>query len=503
MFRVLTDTHPARGSATARSSTRPRVVSLTRFSANNRGNVAMSFGLMIFVMMGFVGASIDMGRWLLARKQTQEAIDSAILAGLRKYQESGSTTDAIAMAKVNYNYSVAQNGRGLIGTNTLLFADTIGFVLQNNNTRMTATGDVWVKTPFIGIATKAFSKSSSSIAILPLLKTDGSENAVTEIAVGGNAGTNLEVSVMIDITGSMEGSDNAGSTKIATVRDAAKELVDILVWTDQSTYTSKVAIVPFSEAVNLGTPAQANIARGTYSPGASSTPGSAIYTVSGQSLVISDTCVTERLGSEAYTDTAPQSAPVGRLYQSSPECPTSTAVMPLSNNKTALKNMIGGLTTGGYTAGHMGTAWAWYTLSPNFNSLWSASAGAKPYAQLTTLSAAGKPVLRKIAILMTDGEYNTEYCKGVLSDDNGSGRGIDCNPTNGKSADQALKLCTGMKAKGIEVYTIGSQVNNNSKTMLKKCATDASHYYDAENGTQLKQAFMDIAYKLVPPYITH
>ena len=413
----------------------------------------MSFGLMIFIMIGFVGASVDIGRWLLARKQTQDAIDSACLAGLRKYQENGSATDAIRIAQVNYNYAVTKNGRGSVGANSLIASDTIGFVLQNNNTEMTATGDASIKTPFISLATNAFSKGSSSIGSLPLLKSDGSENAITQIAIGNNAGTSLEVSVMIDITGSMGESDNEGSTKIAGVKSAASSLVDILIWADQSTYTSSVAIVPFSETVNLGLPATATKARGNYQAGASSVQaGSQYYIVNGTTLPISNICVTERTGADAYNDNSPKNSPVGRYYSTygistgTGVCPTASAVMPLSKDKTALKSLISSLSAGGATAGHVGTAWAWYMLSPNFNSIWPGNnINARPYSDLTTLGSNGRPLLRKIAVLMTDGDYNTEYCNGVTD------WAISCTPNNGSSQYQASQLCSSMKAKGIEV----------------------------------------------------
>ncbi|MEQ1696562.1 MAG: pilus assembly protein [Hyphomicrobiaceae bacterium] len=483
----------------------PGARTLTRFKSDERGNVAMTFGLMIFMMVGFIGASVDIGRWMLARKQTQEAIDAAVLAGLRKYQESSDTGLAISAAQINYNYVVTKNGRGLVGQNPMITSDTIAFVLQNGNRKMTATGDVVIKTPFIGIATNAISKGVSKIGTLPVLKTDGSENAVSEIAQGGNAGTNLEISVMIDITGSMGESDNSGSTKIATVKTAAKNMVDILVWADQSTYTSKIAIVPFSETVNLGTPSVATKARGNFQAGASSnTPGSQYYKVNGTNLPISNVCVTERIGNHEYDDESPDLYPVGRYYstygtsQGTGKCPTATPIMPLSNDKTALRSVITSLSAGGTTAGHIGTAWAWYMLSPNFNSIWTSNAGvARPYSDLTALTAKGRPVLRKIAVLMTDGDYNTEYCNGVTD------WYRSCTPNNGSAVNQALSLCAGMKAKGIEVYTIGAQVSNAAKTMLKQCATDPAHFYDATDGTKMQQAFMDIAYKLVPPYISH
>ena len=516
MYRVLTFRRCAPSCEGGVESPNTGHKSMKSFINDDRGTTAMIFGLTFVLMMGFVGASVDIGRWLLARKQTQDAIDTAVLAGLRRYQNPVSTTnaaaEAIAAAAVNYNYSVQQSGRGTAantsGGNPLILTDTVNFVLQNSNTRMTATGGVTIATPFISAFTQTAIKS------LPVLKTDGSENAIADLQYGSNAGTNLEVSMMIDITGSMGESDNTGSTKIATVKTAAASLVDIIVWPDQTQYTSRVAVVPFSETVNLGSVAIANMARGDYTSGTtSSSPGTKNYQPAcgnngyGNNncpvYPLSNICVTERTGSERYTDSSPISFPVGPYYSTygtkngTGVCPTQSSVLPLSSDKTALKNLIGTLSAGGGTAGQMGTAWAWYMLSPNFSSLWPASAKPGSYDQLTQVTSKGVPVLRKIAILMTDGDYNTQYCGGI----NTGYR--NCNPDNDYSGNQAAALCTSMKAKGIEVYTIGAQVSSSAKTFLTNCATDANHYYDATDGTKLQQAFIDIAYKLVPPYISH
>ena len=67
--------------------------------------------------------------------------------------------------------------------------------------------------------------------------------------------TNLEVALVLDITGSMAGS------RIATLRDSATELVELVVQTQQTPYYSKAAIIPYSMGVNLGS--MANAARGT------------------------------------------------------------------------------------------------------------------------------------------------------------------------------------------------------------------------------------------------
>jgi len=48
--------------------------------------------------------------------------------------------------------------------------------------------------------------------------------------------------------------------------------------------------------------------------------------------------------------------------------PTSAEVVPLASTKQTLLDKITGLTASGGTAGHLGTAWAWYMLSPNTRS---------------------------------------------------------------------------------------------------------------------------------------
>ena len=56
-----------------------------------------------------------------------------------------------------------------------------------------------------------------------------------------------------------------------------------------------------------------------------------------------------------------------------------------------------------------------------------------------------------------------------------------------------LDICTEAKSLGIEVYTIAFDLDDEAtKTMLKTCATDASYYYDADNATELEDAFSAI-----------
>jgi hypothetical protein len=227
--------------------------------------------------------------------------------------------------------------------------------------------------------------------------------------------------------------------------------------------------------------------------------------------------VTERIGTNAYNDVAPVTSTsntlVGKGYfgtNTNTSCgvanysdPEINLVRPLTSDKALLRKLVKEkLSTGGSTAGHLGTAWAWYMLSPNWNTVLQSAFpdanAAAPYSDLAVKNAKGEPKLRKIAILMTDGEYNINYCKGVEAKDSNQSPDINCNSENGKSLAQATSLCTGMKNAKIEVFTVGFQVDTSAaKTFLQDCATDANHYYDATTDVELLAAFKDIALRLV------
>jgi hypothetical protein len=341
--------------------------------------------------------------------------------------------------------------------------------------------------------------------------------------------------MMLDVTGSM----CSPCTKIQAVQSAAKDLIDIVVWSDQSQYYSHVALAPFAEAVNVGT-VLAPLVRGIPTVNTSATPqtfttAAVLNDVTQQptkqwikyskassgtnTWVISDKCVTERTGAQAYTDAAPTgtSSYVGKGYfgtSMTTSCPignyTDTevnSIQPLSTDTTMLKRRIDKLVSGGSTAGHLGTAWAWYLLSPNWNTAlrlaFPTSFAAGPYSDLTTLNSKGQPKLRKIAVLMTDGDYNINYCKGTEALNSYQTPEIKCNSENGLSQNQAGTLCTAIKNAKIEVYTIGFEVSSAAKAFLTSCATDASHYYDATTEVALQAAFRDIALKIATLRLTN
>ena len=440
------------------------------FAQDTAGDVAILFGLMTMAMFMLIGAAVDLGRWLNARDQTVSAIDAAVLAAGRTLQtNSGNQTEAIAMAQ-RY-YAEAVKNRLPVST------DSVGFAIIENGTAVQATGNAEIKTPFMGVA---------GIRSLPLLKKSGAEHSKSVLAVGGNAELNLEISLMLDTSGSM-GWDN----KLQDMKDAAKDLVDIVVWADQSQYKSRVALVPFSGDVRI--------------PGAwvgqvtdPLLPSEILTVYKGSNYKYKKTaCVAERTGAQKHSDAAATSIGsfVQRAYTSDGDCSQDSSdntVVPMTNDKQMLKDKIDDLDLGGGTAGHIGTAWAYYMLSPN----WAPVVGVNSAAALYNA-----PKTDKIAILMTDGEYNYTYDnQGIPTSSKGSGG----NANGNSSAGQAIAICNQMKNDGIDVYTVGFALDDNQTAIntLKNCASDTSKAFLADDGEQLKAAFRAIALKISTLYLS-
>lgn len=456
-------------------------VTLSRFQSDTSGATAIIFGVMAVVMLTFVGVGLDFARWMNARNQTMSALDAAVLAAGRALQTNGgSTAEALAVAKLYY----AQGTKSRLK----LATDTVSFKIDAQGTAVSAVGEATITTPLLGLL---------NVKTLPVVSLTAANSPTAKLSVGENAKISIEMSMILDMSGSM----NEG-TKLPDLKLAAQDLVDIIVWQNQSQYTSKVSLVPYATAVNAGSYADA--ARGKPILGGCKTLGcllQALFNPYGTPLLYSlSSCVTERTGAHAYKDTDPKTAPVGPNYPSLNNPCVTQAVTPLTNNKDTLTSAIKSLKAGGSTAGQIGIAWGWYTLSPKWSDVWPASSRPTEY---------GLQDVRKIAVLMSDGEYNSSYCKGVISQDSTNGSGsildkINCNASNGNAYDQSEKMCAAMKQAGVTVYTVGFNLINSADAvdLMTNCASTPNSFYNAANGEQLRQAFRDIALKVSTLYLT-
>lgn len=202
------------------------------------------------------------------------------------------------------------------------------------------------------------------------------------------------------------------------------------------------------------------------------------------------TCLSERTD-RPYEDLPPSTAPHGLSYPPTGNPCSVRPITPLTSNRQTLKAEVAALAAGGSTGGHVGVGWTWNLLSPEYAYLWPTTLNRpKPYTE---------PNLLKIAVLMTDGEYNSSYCRGVISQSSTEGSGslsdqINCNAPNGSSYTQAVAYCSAMKRVGILVYTVGFQIANSqsARDLMAGCATSAQHAYLASSGAELRTAFRAI-----------
>lgn len=463
--------------------------------SDERGSVAIIFGLSIFVLLAMVGLAVDYARFVNARTQTIAATDAAVLAGARALQSNGGNQSAAIQVAQTYYQQGVRNRISVVPQ-----SDNITFVVTDNGTAMATTGNALIATPFMHLA---FGLAGTQATTLPLLRSDGSDYSKAVLAVGGNGQNNLEISMMLDISGSM-----GSGTKLQDMKAAANSLVDIVVWSDQTQYTSKVAIVPFSAEV-YPTASLFKFAVGQNQPTNSANPQQVPYSVTTGSgwntkttnyTFLPTVCVAERPNKD-YSDAAPSSGNyILREYTLKGTCgiDSKAIVQPMTSDKTVLHQLINNLKDGGNTAGHVGTAWTYYMLSPK----WAPGlpSGSQPVAY-------GTAKTKKIAVLMTDGAYNQEHdSKGVATGQN-KGEGTSVNGTT--SAAQAKSICQSMKDNGIEVYTVGFDLQSNSASdyktavdTLSNCATDTNHFYNSSTGDALKAAFQDIALKISTLYLS-
>lgn len=452
---------------------------LPRFCKDGAGSLSVLMAVLGMALVVTLGAAIDLARWASARQQTLQAIDAALLAGARALQLGKSDDETIRSASSYYR----DNSRNRLP----LASDTISFKVVDGRIGVSAEGAAFIATYFLAIV---------GVQRLPLVDLAGEERATAHLPIGDKASRHLEIALALDISAPM------GGQSLQDLKNAAYELVELVVWDDQSRYTARMALAPFSSAMRLSAglladvtdPSVGSIRRGSNVPCYVGSEWRTCFETFQRQA-----CVVERIGEDAYTDAAP--GPDRHLMwlftpmRESCAAPAASLVLPLTNNKVALKSLIDALQAGGGRAGHLGTAWAWYLLSPNW---------AEYFEEASQPEVYGAADIKKIAILVIGGAFDTAYSEyGIEVGTPGAPEpsGAATEP----SRAQAAALCAGMKSRSIEVFTIGFGTAGDASAIetLNACASSAQHIYRVENGGQLKDAARDIAAKLLTVYLSH
>ena len=416
------------------------------FGTDRRGNFAVMMGVVAALLALSAGFAINAAELAITRANLLNALDAAVTSTARDL-----TTGRIVEADARDVVSafLTANGHTAFAKNDKITLDDL--VVDRGSGTVTAKASVLVRLAF------------------PLFNVSPVQRVSTQSAAL-YSDKPIEVSMILDITGSMAGQ------KIKDLKQAASDTVDtFLKGQNPNNPRVRIAIVPYADAVNTGPLANTVYVETGYTTG--NPPGlAAARPVSASHRP--DDCATERKGTYEFTDADPYTAMVNRDYRLS-FCP-SPALHPLTADASALKSTIASFTAGGYTAGQIGLQWGWYMLSHDWGSVLPKSEQAAPYNHGVS----------KIAILMTDGEFNTAF--------DAIGPHGDPHRQASRSIGDAEQLCSTMKKDGIEIFTIGFMLDQaTAKTTLKSCASADSHgvthYYEAADGTSLRQAFLNVA----------
>ena len=182
-----------------------------RLRDDARGNVAMIFGLSLPVLILMTVGGVDIHRASTVRVNLQDALDAATLAAARSQYTAAADIQRVGLAALQANLAAYPNV-------TLLTADTT-FTL-NADQVVVADARANVKTLVANIFLPPYGQFMDDY--LPV----GAHSEVNR------SSKNLEVALVLDVTGSMDGQ------KLTDLKSAADDLIDMVVQPLQTPYYS-------------------------------------------------------------------------------------------------------------------------------------------------------------------------------------------------------------------------------------------------------------------------
>lgn len=475
---------------------------------DKRGNVAVIFALALLPILSATGAAVDITRALQVKARLSSALDAAGLAAGKKIDSDDATIIATAEAYFAANYPA-----DALGVPGHLLID-----IQDDTIRLRVTAEV-------------------DTTIMQLMGFDEIQvGAETEIS---RAVSGLEVALALDNTGSMSG------TKLANLKTASHELIDILFGDQVAPEHLKVSLVPFAAGVNVGSafnPEWLDMAAQSSIHSENFTAGTNLWTLfSNVNLVNRDWngCLMERPGGLDEVDTPPTPGSPDTYFvpwlapdeptdysndylrdgtfprRTSPatiqsstakyvnasvsstsrgpdyNCRNTQVLTPLTNDKALLDTRIDQMVAAYLTHIPIGLAWGWRTLSPG-----------APYTEGALYSDEDTI---KALVLMTDGE-NTISETGDHNISTFTGYGYlskrrlgTTSPTTAVSRldEKTARMCTNVKSAGIRVYTVAFQVTAPvTLALLRNCASAPEMFFESSSGAALSTAFRTIATEL-------
>ncbi|MGE0213030.1 MAG: VWA domain-containing protein [Parvibaculaceae bacterium] len=457
-----------------------------KFPGADSGSVAFTFGVSLLGLVTVTGVAVDYARYTDANAKLQTVVDGSVLAAVRAKSNNAQLSDA----------DLTAIARRYFDANSQLETPLEEFELK--------------KVEGLPAKDEAYSlriEAQQPTTLMRVVAIEEMTHDVTAQAVIGRA-TPVEVSLVLDVTGSMTG------TRITALKDAANKMVDTLL--DAPNSQAKIAIVPFSDYVNVGlanrnkpwinVPADYSVTTNqcTTTKPVTSKKNCRMVTKTGTNDGVPytyqqevcdytygppvTTCADKTtkykwngcVGSRTYPlnvkdeDYSLEKVP-GLLNIS---CPA--AVTELTNNKTNLKKQVKALGASGNTYIPAGLVWGWRSLT-----------SIAPFDTGLTSAEAKQKAAVKAILLMTDGA-NVRSPKYPKHDG-----------SNVTLANTLLsEACANIKKDGVRIYTIAFEVGDeDTEELLRNCADSPDQYYDASSAEELSEAFSDVADRLASLYL--
>ncbi|QUS55803.1 pilus assembly protein TadG-related protein [Pseudovibrio brasiliensis] len=466
-----------------------------KFNRSEDGVVTVFVAILMVLLIVFAGMAIDYGIGFNTRRAVNQALDAAVLAAANKLAITDMKENDVQVMVEEY---FEANLRDSVGNDVIVQKPVINYEIGGDTISASATAEL----------------RNTFFPIIDLLTGDET-GGVKTLAVGSSSTarfprSNVEVSVIVDVTGSM-------SSHIGALKRASNRLLDALLpeGTDEDASRIRVSFVPYSNGVKLDT----------------FLAEKATFDVSYYG------CVHERITNQATTevphdfeDDEGNTDYIGSGYS---YCPRNAKIVPLTADRNKIKYSIDRLSAGGGTAGQIGIAWGWYTISPRWKFFWPTNSEPLSY---------DTPNIRKYAVFMTDGDFNVHYRDNYNYDrverareekiaekkrngtwtegpnPDGSNKftrdeheffanKIDWRYSSsygeyGTSSVRAKEICKNMKEKNITVYSVHFGSSYAAKRVMESCATSSSTFYKADNESELIQAFEKIANDIKNIYLS-
>ena len=395
---------------------------------DTQGNVAPIFAIAIIPIFMSAGAAIDYSRMSSDMTRMQNAIDSALLAGGHDLlNATGRGFKKRGITKKIHKYLEAN-------IDPKLYAQIKSVRIKYDRSDKSLTATLRAATP------------TTLLHVMGKKKLD-----YTVVASTQAENNRIEVVLVLDNTGSM-----LDDSKLDDLKAASSSFVDQMLDLNKRRPTAQIGIVPFSEYVNVGsTKARAKWVKFSRDANKKSWNG----------------CVGSRNAPHNLTDDArgkPFPA-VNSMY-----CPLK--ITSLTNNKSKLNSSISSMVANGGTYIPGGLMWGWRVIS----------SGA-PFNKAVSYGTARKQNIRKVILLMTDGE-NTISPNIPASPYHNN---LDVDYANNATS----QACSNIKGNNITLYTMsfGTSITPETKTLMKNCASGPGKYFHAASGGDLSAAFNQVS----------